>query len=102
MTQERYGIKQIGKGKMLETLQKGQNTLFLATYSDLKEAIYSVLHEIEEEKQAKEEKLYTPTEFAQRHNISKPTLHRWVKAGILRQTKYGGKVYYKDSDLKEG
>ena len=92
------------KKTMLETfnLQKGQNTLFLATYSDLKEAIYSVLKEIENEKQAKEEKLYSPTEFAQRHGISKPTIHRWVKAGILKQTKIGGKVYYKDSDLKEG
>lgn len=87
---------------MLETLQKGQNTLFIATYKDLKEAIYSVLHEIKEEQDAKEEKMYTPTEFAERHNISKPTIQRWVKAGILKQTRYGGKVFYKDSDLKEG
>lgn len=85
-----------------ELIKDRSNTLFIATYADLRDAMYSVLTEIEEQKNAGYEKLYTPTEFAQRHGISKPTLHRWVKAGILKQTKYGGKVYYKDSDLKEG
>ena len=86
---------------MLETLEKSQ-TLFIATYADLKEAMYSVLKEIESEKEKSEEKLYSPTEFAKRHNISKPTIYRWVKAGILKQTRYGGKVYYRDCDLNEG
>ena len=85
-----------------ELIKDRSNTLFIATYADLRDAMYSVLTEIEEQKKTGYEKLYTPTEFAERHNISKPTLHRWVKAGILKQTKYGGKVFYKDSDLKEG
>jgi len=29
-------------------------------------------------------------------------LWRWCQAGILKKTVIGGKVYYKDSDLKEG
>ena len=84
-----------------EIIRQRSNTLFIATYADLRDAMYSVLTEIEEQKKAGEEKLYTPSEFAERHGISKPTIYRWVKAGILRQTKYGGKVYYKDSDLVE-
>lgn len=91
---------------MIEDLktEARSNTLFIATYQDLKEAMYSVLSELKAEQELREQggKLYTPTEFAERHNISKPTIHRWVKAGILKQTKIGGKVYYKDSDLKEG
>lgn len=91
---------------MLDTLQQetGNNTLFIATYRDLKEAMYEVLAELLEEKKSrdKDEKLYTPTEFAEKHQVTKMTLNRWVKAGILKQTKYGGKVYYKESNLKEG
>ena len=91
---------------MLDTLQQetGNNTLFIATYRDLKEAMYEVLAELlaEKELRDKDDKLYTPTEFAEKHSVTKMTLNRWVKAGILKQTRYGGKVYYKESDLKEG
>lgn len=85
-----------------ELIKDRSNTLFIATYADLRDAMYSVLTEIEEQKNAGYEKLYTPTEFAEKHQVTKMTLNRWVKAGILKQTKYGGKVFYKESDLKEG
>lgn len=84
-----------------EIIRQRSNTLFIATYADLRDAMYSVLTEIEEQKKAGEEKLYTPSEFAERHRVSKPTIYRWVKAGILKQTKYGGKVWYRDSDLQQ-
>ena len=85
-----------------ELIKDRSNTLFIATYADLRDAMYSVLTEIEEQKKTGYEKLYTPTEFAEKHKVTKMTLNRWVKAGILKKTKYGSKVYYKESDLKEG
>lgn len=85
-----------------ELIKDKSNTLFIATYADLRDAMYSVLAEIEEQKRDGHEKLYTPTEFAEKHKVTKMTLNRWVRAGILKQTRYGGKVFYKESDLKEG
>lgn len=88
---------------MIEDLIKDKtNTLFIATYADLRDAMYSVLAEIEEKKREGNERLYTPSEFAEKHKVTKMTLNRWVRAGILKQTRYGGKVFYRESDLKEG
>ena len=85
-------------------LETRSNTLFIATYHDLREAMYEVLSELMSEQELKEkgEKLYSPAEFAEKHKVTKMTLNRWVKAGILKKTKFGSKVYYKESDLKEG
>lgn len=44
--------------------------------------------------------LMTPTQFAQKNNVSKTTIWRWVKSGVLHQTIIGSKVYYRQSDLK--
>ena len=44
--------------------------------------------------------LLTPSQFAQRNHVSKTTIWRWVKSGVLQQTIIGSKVYYRQSDLK--
>ena len=52
---------------------------------------------------SKEEPTFTPSQFAERWQVDKSTLWRWVKEGKLTKTVIGGKVFYKDSDLrKEG
>ena len=67
----------------------------------IREEIQSAIRTTNERSQ-QEEKLYSPTEFAERNHVSKATLWRWVKVGILKPTKIGGKVFYKQSDLLEG
>ncbi len=47
-----------------------------------------------------EGELLTPTEFADKNKVSKTTIWRWVKSGVLRQTIIGNKVYYRQCDLK--
>ena len=83
-----------------ELIQNDAKTLLLVSPTDLQEFALSVVNEYS--KLTLEEKKYTPKEFAKRHNVSEATLWRWCKAGILKRTIYGGKVYYRDSDLKEG
>ena len=75
--------------------------MLLVTPIDLKEFAVAVIEEFKAQI-PQDEKLYTPTEFAARHGVRKETLWRWCKAGILKKTVVGGKVYYKDSNLMEG
>lgn len=84
-----------------ELIQNDARTLLLVSPTDLQEFALSVVNEYSK-LTTLEEKKYTPKEFAKRHNVSEATLWRWCKAGILKRTIYGGKVYYRDSDLKEG
>ena len=75
--------------------------LLLVTPTDLKEFALTVIDEYKAQI-PQDEKKYTPKEFAARHGVRPETLWRWCQAGILKKTVIGGKVYYKDSDLKEG
>ena len=78
-------------------------TLIVATPLMLREFALSMIRMVSETNKAQaEEPRYTPDEFAKRKGVNKSTLHRWVKAGILRQTRVGGRVFYRDSDLMEG
>lgn len=76
----------------------------VVTPADLREFALAIVAEIKQANDRNDEKLYTPDEFAKRHNVTKPTLWRWAKLGILHPVKVGRKVYYRDSDLmkKEG
>lgn len=47
-----------------------------------------------------EERTYSRREFAKRMGVSPQTLWRWEKNGLLKGTRIGQQVYYKDSDLK--
>ena len=88
--------------KIEEVLRVSPNMQLVITVADLKEFALSVANEVMNAggNDRKDEKRYTPTEFADKHNVDKSTLWRWCKAGILTKTKEGGKVYYRESDLK--
>lgn len=79
------------------------STLIVATPLMLEEFALSVIRKVKEESAADhEEPRYTPAEFAKLKGVHKTTLIRWCKAGILRPTRVGGRVFYKESDLLEG
>ncbi len=77
----------------------------MVTPTMLQEFAATLIAEASEKLQAKEERTYTPAEFAARHRVDKSTLWRWNQEGLLKKTIIGGKVFYRDSDLsvrKEG
>lgn len=83
-----------------ELIQSGANVTVMVTPADLKEFAHSIIVEYTQVS-VKEEKQYTRKQFAEHKGVSLGTLWRWEQAGILTPTRAGGKVWYKDSDLKE-
>ena len=76
-----------------------RTSLIVVSPADLKEFALEVVNEVLNAA-PKQERLYTPQEFAERKHVNKSTLWRWCKTGILKPTRIGGKVFYKESDLK--
>ena len=76
------------------------NTILMLTPAMLQEFAATLIAEASKKLQAKEEQTYTPSEFAARHRVDKSTLWRWNRDGLLKKTVIGGKIFYKDSDLK--
>lgn len=86
-----------------EIIKSGANVQVVVNVLDLKELFLQWQAELTEQRNASAqttEQLFSPKEFAQRHNVTTTTLWRWCKAGILTPTKTGGKTYYKESNLK--
>jgi hypothetical protein len=75
----------------------GTDQICVLSSTDLKE--FALIEEIKAQEKV-DNKMYTADEFAEKHSVSKQTLWRWCKEGILKSMKIGGKVYYKESDLK--
>lgn len=82
-----------------EFLASGQNVQLVVSVADLKEFALVLISEAQHTDVQQSEHLYTPTEFAERLRVDKSTLWRWCKAGILKPTRIGSKVFYKESDL---
>lgn len=83
-----------------ELIKSGANVTVTVTSTDLKEFALQIIKEyVTAAPQA--EQVYTRKQFAQHKGVSLGTLWRWEQAGILTPTRAGGKVWYKDSDLKE-
>ena len=82
------------------------NLQVVVSLSDLKELWHSWLDEYQNQQDTTPSKtvddgeLMTPTQFAHKNHVSKTTIWRWVKSGVLKQTIIGSKVYYRQSDLK--
>ena len=83
----------------ISELINGQ-TLFVVTPAELKEFALTVVAEANKQT-AETNRLYTATEFARLHGVDVSTLWRWRKAGILKATKIGGNLYYKEQDLRK-
>ena len=69
----------------------------MVTAEQLEEYSLSLLRKYAASAQSEEkDKWLTPDEFAKQHNVSKATLWRWAKAGIVLKRTVGGKVYYQE------
>lgn len=76
------------------------NTILMLTPAMLQEFAATLISEASKRLKKEEERTYTPAEFAERHRVDKSTLWRWNRDGLLKKTIIGGKVFYRDSDLK--
>lgn len=88
--------------KIEDVLSVSPNMQLVITAADLMEFAMSIANEVKNEigNNKEDDTLYSPDDFAAKHHVNKSTLWRWCKAGILTKTIVGGKVYYRESNLK--
>lgn len=67
---------------------------------DLKELFLDWKEESELNRKKETETLLTPDEVASKYRISKVTLWRWAKDGLLKPVKMGRKSFYRQSDIE--
>lgn len=68
--------------------------------ADLKELFLEWKEESELNRKKETEILLTPDEVASKYRISKVTLWRWAKDGLLKPVKMGRKSFYRQSDIE--
>lgn len=68
--------------------------------ADLKELFLEWKEESELNRKKETETLLTPDEVASKYRISKVTLWRWAKDGLLKPVKMGRKSFYRQSDIE--
>ena len=68
--------------------------------ADLKELFLEWKEESELNRKKETESLLTPDEVASKYRISKVTLWRWAKDGLLKPVKMGRKSFYRQSDIE--
>lgn len=68
--------------------------------ADLKELFWEWKEESELNRKKETETLLTPDEVASKYRISKVTLWRWAKDGLLKPVKMGRKSFYRQSDIE--
>ena len=68
--------------------------------ADLKELFLEWKEESEMKNKNEVETLLTPDEVASRYRVSKVTLWRWDKMGLLAPIKMGRKSFYRQSDIE--
>ncbi len=68
--------------------------------ADLKELFLEWKEESEQKRQKEADILLTPDEVASKYRISKVTLWRWAKDGLLKPVKMGRKSFYRQVDIE--
>ena len=68
--------------------------------ADLKELFLEWKEESELNRKKETETLLTPDEVASKYRISKVTLWRWAKDGLLKPVKMGRKSFYRQSYIE--
>jgi excisionase family DNA binding protein len=79
---------------------------YIMDENDVQTMIKNIVSELKKNEQPtveaeKPEKLLTTKEACELLRCSKPTLHRWKKAGLVPFLKIGVNVRYRESDLKK-
>ena len=67
---------------------------------DLKELFLNWHEEMVQKPQKEESPLLTPAEVTEKYRVSKVTLWRWDKMGLLVPIKMGRKSFYRQSDIE--
>lgn len=86
--------------KINEVLATGAPLQLVVNVMDLKELFLDWQEELSLKAQNAESPLLTPTEVAEKYRISKVTLWRWDKMGLLAPIKIGRKSFYRQSDIE--
>ena len=76
-----------------------QDQICVLLSADLKEFCLELIEEIKAQEKV-DNKMYTADEFSKKHGVTKQTLWRWCREGVLKNYKVGRQVFYKESDLK--
>lgn len=75
-------------------------SLAILNMADLKELFLNWQEEMNQKPLKVESPLLTPDEVASKYRISKVTLWRWTKDGLLKPVKMGRKSFYRQSDIE--
>ncbi|MBQ9556965.1 MAG: helix-turn-helix domain-containing protein [Muribaculaceae bacterium] len=91
--------------RLLDILESNTNVIIQISLNDLKEFAQNILTGaksiamLEAEAAATSDQLLSVDEAAELLSVSKMTLYRWDKKGILKKVEIGGKRCYRKSDI---
>ena len=86
--------------KISEIVNQNVPLQVVVNVADLKELFLDWKEESELNRKKETETLLTPDEVASKYRISKVTLWRWAKDGLLKPVKMGRKSFYHQSDIE--
>ena len=86
--------------KISEIVNQNVPLQVVVNVADLKELFLDWKEESEQNRQKETDILLTPDEVASKYRISKVTLWRWAKDGLLKPVKMGRKSFYRQSDIE--
>ena len=86
--------------KISEIVNQNVPLQVVENVADLKELFLDWKEESELNRKKETETLLTPDEVASKYRISKVTLWRWAKDGLLKPVKMGRKSFYRQSDIE--
>lgn len=86
--------------KISEIVNQNIPLQVVVNVADLKELFLDWKEESELNRKKETETLLTPDEVASKYRISKVTLWRWAKDGLLKPVKMGRKSFYRQSDIE--
>ena len=86
--------------KISEIVNQNVPLQVVVNVADLKELFLDWKEESELNRKKETETLLTPDEVASKYRISKVTLWRWTKDGLLKPVKMGRKSFYRQSDIE--
>ena len=86
--------------KISEIVNQNVPLQVVVNVADLKELFLDWKEESELNRKKETETLLTPDEVASKYRISKVTLWRWAKDGLLKPVKMGRKSFYRQSGIE--
>lgn len=86
--------------RIQDILATGVPLQLVVDVMDLKELFLNWQEEMVQKPQKEESPLLTPTEVTEKYCVSKVTLWRWDKMGLLVPIKMGRKSFYRQSDIE--